>query len=61
MPFPEMALLALMVFGALGILLTAAVILQYSMPRRAAKRNAAHPNTNHVTSGAGNPFHLKPR
>lgn len=61
MPFPEMALLALMVFGALGILLTTAVILEHSMLKRAAKHNAAHPTKNPVTSGAGNRLHPKPR
>jgi len=55
MPILMMALLALMVFGLIGILLTAAVILEHSAHARAAKRNAAHP----VTSGAVNS--LKPK
>jgi hypothetical protein len=41
-----MALLALMVFGAIGILLTTTVILEHSVRVRAAKRNAAHPCDN---------------
>ncbi|MGA2201389.1 MAG: hypothetical protein ABSG40_05445 [Terriglobales bacterium] len=55
MPILMMALLALMVFGLIGILLTAAMILEHSAHARAAKRNAAHP----VTSGAANS--LKPK
>src|SRR5450759_4982753 len=47
-PILMMALLALMVFGLIGILLTVAVILEQSKHKRAAKGDAAHP----VTSGA---------
>ena len=52
MPILMMALLALMVFGAIGILLTTAVILEHSAHTRAAKHNAAHPVATAVTSGA---------
>jgi hypothetical protein len=48
MPILMMALLALAVFGVIGILLTVAVILEQSKLKRTAKDNAAHP----VTSGA---------
>ncbi len=48
MPILLMALLALMVFGLIGILLTSAVILEHSKLAHAAKGNAAHP----VTPGA---------
>ena len=48
MPILMMALLALVVFGLIGILLTVAVILEQSKLKRAAKGDAAHP----VTSGA---------
>ena len=48
MPILMMALLALVVFGLIGILLTAAVILEQSKLKRAAKGNTVHP----VTSGA---------
>jgi hypothetical protein len=45
MPFPIMALLALMVIGVLGNLPATAVILEYSVCASAAKGNAAHPMT----------------
>jgi len=48
MPILLMALLALLVFGLIGILLTAAVVLENSKRARVARSNAAHP----VTSGA---------
>jgi hypothetical protein len=48
MPILMMALLALAVFGVIGILLTVAVVLEQSKLKRAAKDNAAHP----LTSGA---------
>ena len=47
MPILMMALLALVVIGLIGILLTVAVVLEQSKLKRAAKGNAAHP----VTSG----------
>jgi hypothetical protein len=37
-----MALLALIVFGAIGMLLTSAVIPEHPVHLRAAKRNATH-------------------
>jgi hypothetical protein len=48
MPILLMALLALLVFGVIGILLTVAVVLEQSKLKRAAKGDAAHS----VTSGA---------
>jgi hypothetical protein len=42
MPILMMALLALLVFGLVGILLTVAVILEQSKLKRLAKVNAAH-------------------
>jgi hypothetical protein len=50
-----MALLALLVFGLIGILLTAAMILEHSKRKRSAKDDAAHP----VTSGAVPSLHPK--
>ncbi len=41
MPILLMALLALVVFGLIGILLTAAVVLEHSKRARIAKSNAA--------------------
>jgi len=52
MPILMMALLALMVFGAIGILLTTAVILEHSAHNRALKHNVAHPVATAVTNGA---------
>lgn len=52
MPILMLALLALMVFGAIGILLTTAVILEHSAHARAVKRNAGLPITSAVTNGA---------
>jgi len=48
MPILMIALLALMVFGMVGILLAAAVLLEQSTFARAHKGNPAHP----ATSGA---------
>ena len=48
MPILLMALLALLVFGVIGILLTVAVVLEQSKLKHAAKGDAAHS----VTSGA---------
>jgi hypothetical protein len=48
MPILLLALLALVIFGLIGILLTAAVILQQSKLKRTIKGDAAHP----VTPGA---------
>jgi hypothetical protein len=45
MPILMMALLALMVFGLIGILLTVAVVLEHSKHAHAAKGDAAHPVT----------------
>ena len=55
MPILLMALLALVIFGLIGILLTAAVILEHSKLKRAAKVDAAHP----VISGAAPSLHPK--
>jgi hypothetical protein len=44
MPVLMIALLALLVFGLIGILLSAAVILEHSTHAHAAK-DAAHPGT----------------
>jgi hypothetical protein len=57
MPILMMALLALMVFGLIGILLTVAVILEQSKLKRAAKGDAAHP----VTSGTASSLNPKLR
>ncbi len=43
MPILMIALLALLVFGLIGILLSSAVILEHSTHRHAAKGAAAHP------------------
>ena len=43
MPILLMALLALLVFGLIGILLATAVILEHSTHKYAAKDAAAHP------------------
>jgi hypothetical protein len=43
MPVLMIALLALLVFGLIGILLSTAVILEHSTHRHAAKGAAAHP------------------
>jgi hypothetical protein len=54
-----------MVFGAIGILLTTAVIVELPVHAQAAKRNAAHPLTTDLAAsvnyGAGNSFDPKPR
>jgi hypothetical protein len=49
MPILMMALLALVVFGLIGILLTVAVILEQSKLKRVAKGDAAHPVTSSGT------------
>jgi hypothetical protein len=43
MPILLMALLALLVFGLIGILLTAAMILEHSKRKRFKQDDAAHP------------------
>lgn len=43
MPILLMALLALLVFGLIGILLTAAMILEHSKHKHLAKVAVAHP------------------
>ena len=43
MPILLMDLLALLVFGLIGILLSTAVILEHSTQRHVAKGAAAHP------------------
>lgn len=45
MPIPITALLALMIFGAIGTLLATALILEHSLQTHAAKRKARHPTT----------------
>ncbi len=52
MPILLMALLALLVFGLIGILLTAAMILEHSKRTRLIKAAAAHPSP----SGAAPPL-----
>jgi hypothetical protein len=55
MPILLMALLAFLVFGVIGILLAAAVVLENSKRARVAKSNAAC----HVPSGAAPSLHPK--
>lgn len=55
MPILLMALLAFLVFGLIGILLTSAVILEQSKLKRAGKGSAAC----HVSPGA--PSSLNPK
>jgi hypothetical protein len=43
MPILVMALLALIVFGLIGILLVVAVIMEHSAPAGPARRNALYP------------------
>ncbi len=45
MPILVMALLALIVFGLIGILLLVAVIMEHSAPAGPARRNASYPGT----------------
>jgi hypothetical protein len=61
MPTSVMALLALMVFGVLGILLITTVILERSVRVRAANRYAAHPTKNRFDFRRRIPLHPKPR
>ena len=60
MPILVMALLALTVFGLIGILLIVAVVLEHSTQARAAKSNAAHPVTADATPSP-NPKFDRPR
>jgi hypothetical protein len=55
MPILLVALLAFLVFGLIGILLTAAVVLENSKRARLARGNAAHP----VISDSTPSFHPK--
>ncbi|MGA2964771.1 MAG: hypothetical protein ABSD64_01070 [Terriglobales bacterium] len=55
MPILMMALLALIVFGLIGILLTAAMILEHRKHAHATKGDAAHP----VNGSAASPFNPK--
>lgn len=57
MPILLMALLALLVFGLIGILLTVATILEHSKRARLAKGDAAHA----VPSGAASSLNPKLR
>ena len=52
MPILLMALLAMLVFGLIGILLTAAVVLEHSKRSHLIKGATAHP----LPSGAAPPF-----
>jgi hypothetical protein len=65
MPVSMMAVLALMVFGAMGILLATVVTVEHAVHAQAAKRNAANPLTAAVAialiSGANNLLDPKPR
>ncbi len=45
MPILLMALLALLIFGLIGILLTVAVLSEHAKPTRSAKSNVAVPVT----------------
>jgi hypothetical protein len=56
MPILLVALLAFLVFGLIGILLTAAVVLENSKRARLARGNAAHPEN----GGTAPSFHPKP-
>jgi hypothetical protein len=55
MPILMMALLALMVFGVIGILLTTAMIVEHRKHAHATKGAAAHS----VTSGSASPTNPK--
>jgi hypothetical protein len=55
MPILLMALLALLVFGLIGILLTAAMILEHSKLKHVTKGDDAHPAT------SGGPPSLNPK
>ena len=57
MPILVMALLALTVFGLIGILLIVAVVLEHRTQARAAKDNAAHPVTADATPSLNPIFH----
>jgi hypothetical protein len=57
MPILMMALLALLVFGVIGILLTAAMVVEHKAHAHAAKGDAAQP----ASSGAGSSLHPKLR
>jgi hypothetical protein len=52
-----MALLALAVFGLIGILLIVAVVMEHSTQARAAKTNAARPVTADATPSPNPIFH----
>ncbi len=56
MPILFMALLAMLVFGLIGILLTVAVVLEHSKRTRLARSHAEHS----VPAGAVPSFHPKP-
>jgi hypothetical protein len=48
MPILVMAMLALMVFGLIGIMLVVAVMMEHSTPAGPARRNVSHPVTSDV-------------
>jgi hypothetical protein len=57
MPILVMALLALAVFGVIGILLTVAVVLEHRTVTHAAEKDAAHPVTADATLSPNPTFH----
>jgi hypothetical protein len=57
MPILLMALLALVIFGLIGILLTTAMVMEHSKRKHLAQGNAAHP----ATSGAASSLDPKLR
>jgi len=57
MPILVMALLALAVFGLIGILLTVAVVLEHRTLDRATNGNAAHPVAADATPSPSPTFH----
>ena len=57
MPILLMALLALVIFGLIGILLTTAMVMEHSKRKHSIPGDAAHP----VTAGAASSFDPKLR
>jgi hypothetical protein len=54
MPILVMALLALMIFGTIGILLVVAVIMERSPGEHPARRRRSHPETSDVAPSLPN-------
>jgi hypothetical protein len=59
MPILLMALLALLVFGVIGILLTVAVVMEHSRRARSAKLSARSNMVDSAPAGAVPPLHPK--